>query len=92
MVKKHKIGEISGRAGQHWDKLESFFEEQIARTLNKLGVPSHKDADALRARIDELGRAVAKLSKTPAQAAKAARKTGAAKPAAKRSAARSTAA
>lgn len=97
-------GEISGRAGQHWDKLESIFEERVSRALNKLGVPSHKDVDALIARIDELSQAVAKLSKTPAKtvngaangsgkpAAKTARKTASAKAAAKRSPARKAAA
>jgi len=94
-------GDISGRAGQHWDKLESIFEERVSRALNKLGVPSHKDVDALIARIDELSQAVAKLSKTPAKAAngsakpaaKVARKTAAAKkPAAKRAPARKAAA
>jgi poly(hydroxyalkanoate) granule-associated protein len=88
-------GDISGRAGQHWDKLESIFEERVSRALNKLGVPSHKDVDALIARIDELSQAVAKLSKTPAKAtngaAKPARKTAAKKPAAKPAAKRAPA-
>jgi poly(hydroxyalkanoate) granule-associated protein len=57
-------GDVQAKAGQHWDKLESIFEERTAKALNKLGVPSAKDVDALIARIDELGAKVAKLSKT----------------------------
>jgi poly(hydroxyalkanoate) granule-associated protein len=72
--------EVQARAGQHWDKLESIFEERTAKALNKLGVPSAKDIDALMKRIDELSAQVAKLS----QGAPA--KKAAAKPAAKRAA------
>lgn len=57
-------GDVQARAGQHWDKLEGIFEERTAKALNKLGVPSAKDVDALMARIDELSARVAKLSKT----------------------------
>jgi hypothetical protein len=57
-------GDVQAKAGQHWDKLESIFEERTAKALNKLGVPSAKDVDALVARIDELSAKVAKLSKT----------------------------
>ena len=77
--------DVQAKAGQHWDKLESIFEERTAKALNKLGVPSAKDVDALVARIDELSAKVAKLSKT------APAKTAAAKPAAKRAAARKSA-
>jgi poly(hydroxyalkanoate) granule-associated protein len=57
-------GDVQAKAGQHWDKLESIFEERTAKALNKLGVPSAKDVNALISRIDELSAKVAKLSKT----------------------------
>jgi poly(hydroxyalkanoate) granule-associated protein len=53
---------ISSKAAGQWDKLESIFEERVAKALNKLGVPSAKDVDALIARIDELNRHVQQLS------------------------------
>ncbi|HEV7915273.1 MAG TPA: phasin family protein [Albitalea sp.] len=86
-------GDVTARAGQQWDKLESIFEERTSKALSKLGVPSSKDVDALIQRIDELSAQVAKLSKAaPARAAKTtARSNGAAKPAAKRGAARKSA-
>ncbi|MBC7957539.1 MAG: phasin family protein [Cytophagales bacterium] len=74
-------GDVTAKAGQHWDKLESIFEERTARALGKLGVPSAKDVASLTKRIDELGAQLAKLSKGPAT--KAAPKTTAAKPSAK---------
>jgi poly(hydroxyalkanoate) granule-associated protein len=87
--------DVQAKAGQHWDKLESIFEERTAKALNKLGVPSAKDVDAMMARIDELSAKVAKLSKTaPAKTAAAkpaAKSNGTAKPAAKRAAARKSA-
>jgi poly(hydroxyalkanoate) granule-associated protein len=92
-VAEEKLGEVTSRmtgmasevqakAGQHWDKLESIFEERTAKALGKLGVPAAKDVDALVARIDALAAQVAKLSKV-APAKTAAAKTAAAKPAAK---------
>jgi poly(hydroxyalkanoate) granule-associated protein len=87
-------GDVSSKAGQQWDKLEAIFEERTSKALNKLGVPSSKDVEALVQRIDELSAQVAKLSKAaPARAAKtaAAKSNGVAKPAAKRASARKSA-
>ena len=80
--------DLSSKASGQWNKMEGIFEDRVARALNKLGVPSAKDIDALIARIDELNRNVARLSAkrgsaasetaTPAKAARkrpAARKT-----------------
>jgi poly(hydroxyalkanoate) granule-associated protein len=83
-------GDVQAKAGQHWDKLESIFEARTARAMNKLGVPTAKDVDALIKRVDELAAAVAKLSKGGAAPAKkvAAKKAAAGKaaPARKRAA------
>ena len=73
-VAEEKIGEVTGkvsemastvtaRAGQNWDKLEGIFEARTAKAMNKLGVPTAKDVEALIKRVDELAAAVAKLSK-----------------------------
>ncbi len=83
--------DISSKASGQWDKLESIFEDRVAKALHKLGVPSAKDIDALIARIDALNTSVQKLApgrtaaKAPAKpAAKAAAPAKAtAKPAAK---------
>jgi poly(hydroxyalkanoate) granule-associated protein len=69
-------GDVTAKAGQQWDKLEAIFEARTAKAMNKLGVPTAKDVDALIKRVDTLAAAVAKLSKTaPAKkAAPAAKK------------------
>ncbi|MDO8768225.1 MAG: phasin family protein [Burkholderiaceae bacterium] len=93
---------ITSKATGQWDKLENIFEDRVAKALNKLGVPSAKDVQALTQRVDELSK---KIQKTPAKpVVKAAVKTVApvakkaatakspvAKPAVKRTAARKTA-
>jgi poly(hydroxyalkanoate) granule-associated protein len=69
--------DLSSKASGQWNKMEGIFEERVSRALNKLGVPSAKDIDALIARIDELNRNVARLS------AKSGAKVAAAGPATK---------
>ena len=75
---------MSSKAGAQWDKLESIFEERVAKALNKMGVPSSQDIDALVQRIDALSERMASArttrpaTQTPARknaAAKAERKT-----------------
>lgn len=65
--------DISSKASGQWDKLESIFEDRVAKVLNKMGVPSAKDINALIARIDALNASVQKLTpakaKAPAKAA-----------------------
>jgi poly(hydroxyalkanoate) granule-associated protein len=76
----HMATDITSKASGQWDKLENIFEERVAKALNKLGVPSAKDVNALIARIDELNKAVQKLSaKAAPAAAKAAPQPAAAK-------------
>lgn len=90
--------DISTKASGQWDKLENIFEERVAKALNKLGVPSAKDVAALISRIDELNKAVQKLSakapaapKTPAKAAASKKTPAAPKKVAKTAAKKATA-
>jgi len=75
--------DISSKASGQWDKLETIFEDRVAKALNKLGVPSAKDVAALIARIDELNASVQKLTPAKAKVAKPAAKAAAEVPAAK---------
>ncbi|MFL6693863.1 MAG: phasin family protein [Ramlibacter sp.] len=63
--------DISSRASGQWGKLETIFEDRVALALNKMGVPSAKDVDALAARIEELHRMVAAMAASKAPPAKA---------------------
>ena len=89
--------DISSKASGQWDKLESIFEDRVAKALNKLGVPSAKDVSALIARIDALNKSVQKLSakgaapKAATKKASAKKAPAAGKPAVKRAPARKAA-
>jgi poly(hydroxyalkanoate) granule-associated protein len=66
--------DLSNKASGQWDKLETIFEERVARALKKLGVPASREIEELTARIEELQRTVAALGGGEAPARKPARK------------------
>ncbi|MFT7401484.1 MAG: poly(hydroxyalkanoate) granule-associated protein [Hydrogenophaga sp.] len=83
--------DISSKAVGQWDKLENIFEDRVAKALNKLGVPSARDVEALLDRIDGLSRQVQALGGEQAVPRKTAtRKLVARKPAANKVAAEET--
>jgi poly(hydroxyalkanoate) granule-associated protein len=86
-------GEVTAKAGQHWDKLESIFEQRTAKAMSRLGVPSAKDMAALDARIAKIEAALGKRSGAAAPAKKAtAKKAAAPRPGATKRAPRKAAA
>jgi poly(hydroxyalkanoate) granule-associated protein len=69
-------GEVTTKAGQQWDKLESIFEQRTAKAVARLGLPTAKDLAALNARLDQVAAEVARLGgKKPAAKGPAAKKT-----------------
>jgi poly(hydroxyalkanoate) granule-associated protein len=70
--------EVQARAGQHWDRLESIFEQRVAKALGRLGVPTVQDLEALRARLDVLRAQVAALGaeRAPSKPARPAKASG----------------
>ncbi|MDD4945126.1 phasin family protein [Rhodoferax sp.] len=54
--------DLTSKASGQWDKLESIFEDRVAKALNKLGVPSAQDIDDLMARMDALNASVQQLA------------------------------
>jgi poly(hydroxyalkanoate) granule-associated protein len=84
--------DLSTKASGQWDKLEGIFEERVSRALNKLGVPTSRDVEALVKRIDHLQHTVSALQGGGARKAAAKRPAAAKKAApAKRAAARKAA-
>jgi poly(hydroxyalkanoate) granule-associated protein len=67
--------ELSGRASGSWEKLGPLFEQQLARGLKQLGVPSARDLDALQQRVAELERQVASLRPAASATRRPARRT-----------------
>ena len=76
--------QFTERAGGSWDRLETLFEQRVAKAMHRLGWPSADDVAALHARIAALEQALAQGK--PAKAAAPAKR-----PTAKRPASRSTA-
>jgi poly(hydroxyalkanoate) granule-associated protein len=72
-------GEVTAKAGQHWDKLESIFEARTAKAMSRLGVPSAKDLAALTDRVEKLAAEVARLGGKTAPAKKTAPRAAAKK-------------
>jgi poly(hydroxyalkanoate) granule-associated protein len=76
-------GDVGAKAGQQWDKLETIFEQRVAKALQGLGVPTKGDIDALIKRIDALAVATGvETAKKPARKPAAKKAAPAAKPAA----------
>ncbi len=63
-------GQVQKQANTSWDRLESVFEERVERALQRLGVPTSKEVQALTKRVEALTASVHKLG-----GAKAAKKT-----------------
>ena len=62
--------DLTTRAGAPWDRLESIFEERVAKALKRLGVPSAQDVDILMRRLEDLeGKMDALLARTAPQRA-----------------------
>jgi poly(hydroxyalkanoate) granule-associated protein len=74
-----KVGAVRKQAVDNWDKLESIFENRVARVLGQLGVPTADEVNKLSARVQTLSSKVTAMSKPPAKLRKAAVKKPAAK-------------
>jgi len=79
-----RVESVKQQAADNWDKLESVFEDRVARVLGRLGVPTADDVNKLSARVQQLSREVTKLS--AAKAKPASTKATAKKPASKKAA------
>ena len=58
--------EISSKASGGWDRLETIFEDRVAKALKNLGVPTASDIETLSSRIEELNRNIGKMAPGPA--------------------------
>ena len=95
---KEQASKTIGLAGGRFDKLEQVFEDRVHKSLNRLGVLTSKDVEALSGQVAELSETVRALlaqekrATKPATAKKpVARKPAAKKPVAKKPVARKAA-
>ena len=58
-----KMGQMASQIGQsasgQMDKLETIFEERVAKALKSMGLPSAEDVAALQARVEHLEKLLA---------------------------------
>jgi poly(hydroxyalkanoate) granule-associated protein len=59
-VRSQADATISTAQGK-WDKLEQVFEDRVSRSLNRIGVLTNKDVDALSRQVSELNDSVRAL-------------------------------
>jgi hypothetical protein len=59
---KSKVNQVKGKASQGWDKLENIFENRVAKTLQKLDVPTSEEITALLKKVELLATEVSKLT------------------------------
>jgi poly(hydroxyalkanoate) granule-associated protein len=64
----HAASDLSSRAVGQWDRLETIFEDRVAKALQRLGVPAARDIEALNARIDALTALLQQGAPTPSAA------------------------
>jgi poly(hydroxyalkanoate) granule-associated protein len=57
--------DLGARATGQWDKLETIFEDRVAKALHRLGVPTTAQLEVLSRQIEALTKTVEKLSAKP---------------------------
>ncbi len=55
---KSRVEEARGRAAETVDNLEQIFEERVSRALNRLGIPTSDDFQAIATRLEDLNKNV----------------------------------
>lgn len=59
----HMAAGMGERASGQWDRLEGIFEQRVAKALQRLGVPTSGEVQALRERVAALEQALAEQGK-----------------------------
>ncbi|WP_137886281.1 phasin family protein [Pseudomonas sp. 2FE] len=60
----HNVTSVKGKVEVQLDKIEQAFDRRVASALNRFGIPSRQDVDALSAKLDVLNELVARVAKT----------------------------
>jgi len=55
------LDSLRERSQQTWGSMEKVFEERLAKTLNRMGVPTRGEVESLGVRVEELSREVRRL-------------------------------
>jgi poly(hydroxyalkanoate) granule-associated protein len=63
-VTGEQIAHVTKSAAGAWDKLSDVFEDRVAKSLNKLGVPTYGDIQTLTKQVNQLNESVQALLKS----------------------------
>lgn len=58
------VTSVKSKVEVQFDKIEKLFDRRVAKALNRFGIPSRQDVDALSAKLDVLNALVARVAKT----------------------------
>ncbi len=61
---KSSVAEVKGKVEVQLDKIEKAFDARVAVALNRLGIPSRQDVEALSAKLDELNVLLEQVART----------------------------
>jgi poly(hydroxyalkanoate) granule-associated protein len=61
---KSSVSEVKGKVEVQFDKIEKAFDNRVASALNRLGIPSKQDVEALSAKLDELNALLERVART----------------------------
>jgi len=70
---KNQADAVRKQAVDNWDKLERIFEERVARSLTKLGIPSQDDVNKLSAQVSQLSKQLDEITGKSSGASKPAK-------------------
>jgi len=74
---EQRVDRVRQTAANNWDKLETVFEDRVARALGRLGVPTADEIQELINEVNHLSREVRELNKQVKGSADSASKTAA---------------
>jgi poly(hydroxyalkanoate) granule-associated protein len=66
---KERVEEARHKAAETLDNLEQIFEERVSRALNRLGIPTREDFQAIAKRLEDLNHSVQALLRSKAKGA-----------------------
>ncbi|MBM3106306.1 phasin family protein [Pseudomonas sp. P66] len=62
---KGEITNVKGKVEVQLDKIEKAFDTRVASALNRIGIPSKHDVEALSAKLDELTALLERVARKP---------------------------
>nr|WP_314876789.1 phasin family protein [uncultured Pseudomonas sp.] len=60
-----EVGRVRGKVEVQLDKIEKAFDTRVARGLNRLGIPSKHDVEALSIKLDQLHELLERAARKP---------------------------